>query len=118
MILIALIAVSIASDRNSGVLDLVSYAWAGFGAAFGPVILFSLCWRQMTAVAGIAGMSVGAITVMVWSGLDGGLFDLYEIVPGFLFGSLAIVLVTRLRPENQTEVLEQFDEVESLARAD
>ena len=117
VILIAVVAVTIASDRNSRVLDLVSYAWAGFGAAFGPVILFSLFWREMTAKSGIVGMSLGAITVLVWSNLEGGIFDLYEIVPGFLLASLAIVVVTRLSPQRQQVVLEQFDEVESIRRS-
>ncbi len=117
VILIALVAVTIASDRNTRVLDLVSYAWAGFGAAFGPVILFSLFWRKMTAIAGIAGMSVGALTVLIWSNLEGGLFDLYEIVPGFLLATLAIILVTRISPQGQQEVLEQFDQVDSIRRS-
>ena len=70
---------------DRAVLDLVSYAWAGFGAAFGPVIVFSLFWRAMTAHAAIAGMLTGALTVVSWSNLQGGIFDLYEIVPGFVF---------------------------------
>ena len=93
VVVIALLALAIASDRNSRVLELVSYAWAGFGAAFGPVIIFSLFWRSMTAISAVIGMVVGAVTVVVWSNLSGGLFELYEIVPGFLFSSLSIVFV-------------------------
>lgn len=120
VIAIAIIAMVIASDRGSRVLDLVSYAWAGFGAAFGPVILFSLFWRQMTALAAGLAMLTGAITVVLWSGWSGGpagLFDLYEIVPGFLLSSLVIFLVSKARPQGSNEVLERFDSVRSeLAR--
>ena len=111
VVAIALVAVVIASDRGSRVLDLVGYAWAGFGAAFGPVILFSLFWRSMTAAAAVTGMALGAVTVVVWSNLQGGLFDLYEIVPGFLLASLAIVAVTKYRPQRLDSVLREFDEV-------
>jgi len=98
------------------VLDLVSYAWAGFGAAFGPVIVFSLFWRKMTAASAIAGMIVGAVTVVVWSNLTGGFFDLYEIVPGFALASLVIVIITLLKPAMDEQALNTFEEVEQLAK--
>jgi len=116
VIAIALLAMVIASDRESRMLDLVSYAWAGFGAAFGPVIVFSLFWRKMTAASAIAGMIVGAITVVVWSNLKGGLFDLYEIVPGFALASLVIVIITLLKPATDEQALNTFEEVEQLAK--
>ena len=116
VIAIALLAMVIASDRESRVLDLVSYAWAGFGAAFGPVIVFSLFWRKMTAASAIAGMIVGAVTVVVWSNLKGGLFDLYEIVPGFALASLVIVIITLLKPAMDEQALNTFEEVEQLAK--
>jgi len=115
VIAIALLAMLIASDRESRVLDLVSYAWAGFGAAFGPVIVFSLFWRKMTALSAIVGMVIGAVTVVVWSNLSGGLFDLYEIVPGFAFASLAIVLISNWRSESDADALRVFEEVDALA---
>jgi sodium/proline symporter len=111
---IALVAVIIASDRDSRVLDLVSYAWAGFGASFGPVILFSLFWRQMTGLAAIAGMLSGAVTVVLWSSLEGGWFDLYEMVPGFAIASLVIGGVSRLAPQADGEILAEFDQVQAL----
>ena len=114
VIVIALIALAIASDRDSRVLNLVSYAWAGFGAAFGPVILFSLFWRNMTALSAVIGMIVGAMTVLIWSALDGGIFELYELAPGFIFASLAIVLVGKLKPITDMQMVNQFEEVESL----
>ena len=114
VIVIALLALTIASDRDSRVLDLVSYAWAGFGASFGPVIVFSLFWRSMTALSAVAGMVIGAATVVVWSNLSGGIFDLYEIVPGFLFASVAIVVISALKPEQEYSTLEKYDDVQGL----
>jgi len=113
---IALLAMVIASDRESRVLDLVSYAWAGFGGAFGPVIVFSLFWRKMTATSAIVGMIVGAVTVVVWSDLTGGLFELYEIVPGFFFASMAIIIITLLKPASDARALSTFEEVEQLVK--
>ncbi len=117
VIAIALLAMVIASDRDSRVLDLVSYAWAGFGASFGPVIVFSLFWRKMTAASAIVGMIMGAVIVVVWSNLSGGIFDLYEIVPGFALASLAIVVISSLRPASDPEALNTFEEVEKLVKA-
>lgn len=111
VLVIALIAIILAWDPDSSVLDLVSYAWAGFGAAFGPVIILSLFWKRMTASGALAGMVIGAITVVVWSQLEGGLFDLYEIVPGFVLGWLAILLVSLISPEPSAEIQEEFDEM-------
>jgi sodium/proline symporter len=117
VILIAVLALIIASDRQSGVLDLVSYAWAGFGGAFGPVILFSLFWRKMTSLSAIIGMLLGAITVVVWSNLNGGFFDLYEIVPGFVLASLAIVVVSLLRANPEESSLQLYDSAKCLIKA-
>ena len=116
VILIAVLALIIASDRQSGVLDLVSYAWAGFGAAFGPVILFSLFWRKMTPLSAIIGMLLGAITVVVWSNLNGGLFDLYEIIPGFMLASLAIFVVSLLRANPEESSLQLYDSAKSIIK--
>lgn len=85
--------------RGGTVLDLVAYAWAGFGAAFGPVILLSLYWRGITAMGALAGMVSGAATVVLWRNLTDG--ALYEIVPGVLVATFAIVVVSQLtaRPD-------------------
>ncbi|MEJ2692426.1 MAG: sodium/proline symporter PutP [Candidatus Thiodiazotropha sp.] len=93
---IACAAFLLAMDPQNRVLDLVSYAWAGFGAAFGPAVLLSLYWRGMNRLGALAGILSGGITVLVWKPLEGGLFDLYEIVPGFIVSTLAILLVSRL----------------------
>ncbi len=114
---VALVALVIATDRSSGVLDLVSYAWAGFGAAFGPVILLSLFLRSMTALAAMAGLLSGAVTVVLWSKLSGGVFDLYELVPGFGVAFLLILAISLLRPQKQQTVLTQFDAAKLLSQS-
>ncbi|GMG87624.1 sodium/proline symporter PutP [Biformimicrobium ophioploci] len=96
VIALALIAVGVAMDPDSKVLDVVAYAWAGLGAAFGPTMLVSLYWSRMTGAGAIAGVVIGGLTVLVWRHLSGGIFDVYELVPGFLFSLAAIVLVSLL----------------------
>ena len=98
VVVIAVLAFTLATDPESKVLDLVAYAWAGFGAAFGPVILLSLFWPRMSRAAAMAGMVVGGLTVWGWKSLQGGWFDLYELLPAFVASSLAILLVGWLRP--------------------
>lgn len=93
---IAILAFVIALDPNSKVLALVAWAWAGFGATFGPAVLLSLYWDGMTRNGALAGMLVGGVTVIVWPLFEGGIFALYELVPGFVLSLLAIVLVSRL----------------------
>lgn len=107
---VTLLAIALASDPNSRVLGMVSYAWAGFGAAFGPVVLLSLMWRRMTARGALAGMVVGAVTVLVWK--QAGWFGLYEMVPGFVLATLAIVLTSLLDREPAHAVVATFDEVQ------
>ena len=85
-------------DFCSGVDNLVAYAWAGFGAGFGPAVLLSLTWRRMTRNGALAGIVAGALTVVIWANLDGGLFDVYEILPGFLISVLAIMLISLRDP--------------------
>jgi sodium/proline symporter len=100
VIAIALIAFYISTDQNSTVLSLVAYAWAGFGAAFGPAIILSLYNRNTSAIGAIAGMIIGAITVLIWKQLRGGLFDLYELLPGFIFAFIGILVFSKLFPAN------------------
>lgn len=99
---IALLATVMGSERDSSILGLVAYAWGGFGAAFGPVILLSLFWRGMTRNGAIAGLLVGALSVAIWKPLSGGpleIFDMFEVVPGFLFALIAVVIVSRMNAE-------------------
>lgn len=110
---IAIIAILLGYDPESKVLELVSYAWAGFGAAFGPVIILSLFWKSMTRNGALAGIIVGAVTVIVWSSLKGGLFDLYELAPGFLFSSLAIIIFSLIDKAPSKEIQEEFNKYRS-----
>jgi sodium/proline symporter len=98
---ISIAAFLLAMDPRNRVLDLVAYAWAGFGAAFGPAVLLSLYWRGMNRWGALAGILTGGLTVVVWKPLEGGLFDLYEIVPGFLISAFFIWLVSRLSAGSQ-----------------
>jgi sodium/proline symporter len=111
---IALIAIFLGYNPESKVLELVSYAWAGFGAAFGPVIILSLFWKRMTRNGALAGILVGAITVIVWAQLTGGLFDLYELAPGFLFATIAIIIVSLVDKAPSKEIQEEFDTFKSM----
>lgn len=113
---IAIIAIFLGYNPESKVLELVSYAWAGFGAAFGPVIILSLFWKRMTRNGALAGIIVGAVTVIVWAQLTGGLFDLYELAPGFLFAGLAIIIVSLLDKAPSKEVQEQYNQYKSVLK--
>ncbi|HSG17819.1 MAG TPA: sodium/proline symporter PutP [Anaerolineae bacterium] len=95
---IALLALLIGGDPKSRVLDIVAYAWAGFGAGFGPALLLSLTWRRMTRNGALAGMVAGAVTVVAWANLDSGIFEVYEILPGFVMSVVAIVFVSLCDP--------------------
>jgi sodium/proline symporter len=106
---VSVLAIALASNPDSKVLGLVSYAWAGFGAAFGPVVLFSLGWKRMTRNGALAGMLVGAVTVVVWKQFAW--FGLYEIIPGFLFASLAIVIFSLFGTPPSRAMQERFDAV-------
>lgn len=106
------VALLLALAPGSDVLALVSYAWAGFGACFGPTLILSLYWKRMNQWGALSGIVVGGLTVIVWSRLSGGLFDLYEIVPGFVFSLMSIVLVSLTTAAPLASVARQFDEVQ------
>lgn len=112
---IAVIAFVMAIDPNSSIFGLVSYAWAGFGATFGPIVLLSLFWRGMTRNGAIAGMIAGGVVTIVWHRLSGGIFDLYEIVPGFAVCLLFAVIVSLLNTNKDPEMLKEFDVYRELA---
>ena len=112
---VAVVAVSVIAifpglDPNSSIFSLVSCAWGGIGATFGPLILFSLFWKRMTLAGAIAGMIVGGVTDLLWYNLSGGVFDIYEIIPGFLFSSLAIIVFSLLTKPSK-EIVEEFESV-------
>lgn len=103
VLLVALVAFVISTDKESSVLSIVAYAWAGFGASFGSVMLFSLFWSRMTRIGAILGMITGAAVVVLWKNYLAELFNfpIYEIVPGFIAASAVIIiasLLTQVRP--------------------
>jgi len=108
---VALVAIWLALDPESRVLGMVSYAWAGFGAAFGPVVILSLIWPRMTRNGAMAGMIVGAATVLIWK--QYGWLGLYEIVPGFALGMLAIYVVSLADRAPDASIRKVFDEVDA-----
>jgi sodium/proline symporter len=110
---VALIAFFLARDENSSILSLVAYAWAGFGATFGPTVIASLFWRRTTRNGALAGLISGGVIVIVWKQLSGGIFDLYEIVPAFIVSMVCIVIFSLLDKEPSKEITNEFDKVES-----
>ena len=116
LILISIIAMIIAMDENSVIFTVVSFAWAGFGATFGPIILFSLFWKRVTRAGAIAGMLSGGVTVFVWNLLIrplGGYFDIYELFPAFVISCLVIVIVSLCTLPPSQEIQEEFEQVKN-----
>jgi sodium/proline symporter len=116
VIIIAIFGVIIARDPNSSVFGIVSFAWAGFGAAFGPVVLCALFWKRTTFAGALSGMLAGGISVFVWKYLIaplGGVFGIYELLPAFLIGLVVIVVVSLLTPAPSQEILDEFDRARS-----
>ncbi len=112
LIVIALIGALIALDEDSIIFTIVSFAWAGFGATFGPLMLFSLFWKRTTREGAIAGMLAGGIMVFVWNFLIkpmGGIFGIYELLPAFLISSVFIVVVSLVTPEPDKAILDEFE---------
>lgn len=114
LLIIALIAVFLARDPNSSVFNIVSFAWAGFGAVFGPVVLFALFWKRSNWQGALAGMISGGAMVFIWKYLVrplGGAWDIYELLPAFLVSCAAIVLVSLLTKAPSKEIVEEFESV-------
>lgn len=111
VLMVALVAIWLASNPENRVLGLASYAWAGFGAAFGPVVLISVLWKGMTRNGALAGILVGALTVIIWKQFN--LFGLYEIIPGFIFASAAVLLVSRLGQGPSQGMVSRFEVAEA-----
>lgn len=106
---ISSIALLLAFNPSGTILKLVGYAWAGFGAAFGPVILLSLYWKRMTKWGALAGMIVGTATVIVWDMIDK-FAEIYEIIPGFIAGSIAVVVFSLLSAKPTKDIEEEFNQ--------
>lgn len=117
VIVVAGLSLLLALDPNSMILDIVAYAWAGFGAAFGPLVLLSLFWRRMTLNGALAGVLVGGLTVLAWKNFMA-FTGIYEIVPGFVLSAVAIYVVSIAGEEPAPIIYKEFDEAVALAKLD
>ncbi|MBE5967194.1 MAG: sodium/proline symporter PutP [Lachnospiraceae bacterium] len=113
LMLVSLIGIIIALDENSVIFTVVSFAWAGFGATFGPIMLFSLFWKRTTKEGAIAGMLAGGVMVFLWKLVlkpIGGIFGIYELLPAFLFSSIVIIAISLLTKEPSQEIQQEFEQ--------
>lgn len=117
LLIIAVVGIVIAWNPDSSVFEIVSFAWAGFGAAFGPVVIFALFWKRSNLWGAITGMIVGGITVFVWKFLlrpMGGVFDIYELLPAFVLASICIVIVSLLTKAPSKEITDEYETVKAM----
>ena len=121
LVAISVVAMLIALDENNRIIfTVVSFAWAGFGATFGPVMLFSLFWKRVTRSAAVAGMIAGGGMVFVWKLLLkplGGVWGIYELLPSFIVSCLAIIVVTMLTKQPEQAILDEFEQARSMHKA-
>ncbi len=116
LIAITLFAMIVATGGNQVIFTIVDFAWAGLGATFGPLMLFSLFWKKTTYPAAVAGMVTGGVTVLIWNFFIsklGGIFAIYELLPAFILSSIVIVVVSKLTGEPSKELQEDYDSVMS-----
>jgi sodium/proline symporter len=116
VIVIAILGVFIARDPDSSIFGIVSFAWAGFGAAFGPVVICALFWKRTTFHGALSGMLAGGVFVFVWKYLIkplGGVFGIYELLPAFIVGLVVIVIVSLLTKAPSQEILDEFEHARS-----
>ena len=117
LIVISVIGVFMARDPDSSVFQIVSFAWAGFGGAFGAVVLCALFWRRANRWGALAGMIGGGVMVFVWKFAVkplGGMWNLYELLPAFLVSLVLIVVVSLLTPAPGKEITDEFDQVKAI----
>ena len=117
LVAIALIGIVLAWNPDSSVFRIVSFAWAGFGAAFGPVVLLALYWRRSNRYGALAGMITGGAMVFIWKYLVrplGGNFDIYELLPAFLLALIVNVVVSLCTKAPEQELLDDYDKVKSM----
>lgn len=110
VLLVAIVALILAWPNNDTILALVAFAWAGFGGAFGPIVILSLYWKKITRTGALAGILTGAIVVGVWGNIDALSGTLYEIVPGFILNLIVTVIVSNLTYKENPEITAEFDE--------
>ena len=116
VICISILAIIFASNPNSSVFEIVSFAWAGFGATFGPVVLAALFWKRSNKQGALAGMIVGGIVIFVWKYAIrpiGGAWNIYELLPAFILAVLAIIIVSLLTAPPSKEIQIEFDSIKS-----
>jgi len=117
VVIISIVAVFMAGNPDSSVFEIVSFAWAGFGATFGPVVLLSLFWRRANKYGAISGMISGGIMIFLWkyviSGF-GGVFAIYELLPAFIVAIIVNVVVSLLTKAPSKEILDKYDEVRAI----
>lgn len=113
VMIVSVVAALMAWQADDSILKLVSFAWAGFGASFGPIVLLALFWRRLTRWGALAGMTTGAVVAAVWANLPGGIFDLYELLPGFV-ANLIVTVAVSLSTEVAPGVDAEFDEAVAL----
>jgi sodium/proline symporter len=121
LLVLALLGMLFAMDENSVIFQIVSFAWAGFGATFGPLMLFSLFWKRTNRAGAVAGMVGGAGMVFLWKLVIsklGGVFAIYELLPAFIFSSVCIVVVSLLTKAPSKEIEEDFEAVRTGAVSD
>lgn len=114
MAVITIIAMIIAWDSNSTIFGITSFAWAGFGATFGPLMLFSLFWKRTTQIGAIAGMLSGGIMVFFWELVInplGGIWSIYSLLPAFIFSSIVIFVVSLLTKKPSAEIEQEFESI-------
>ena len=117
LLVIAAVGIIVAWNPESSVFTIVSFAWAGFGAAFGPVVLTALFWKRSNKYGALAGLVTGGVVVFVWKYLVrplGGAWDIYELLPAFIAALIAIIVVSLLTPAPEKEITDEFEAVTSM----
>ena len=117
LVIVAAASILIAWDENSVIFTIVSFAWAGLGASFGPVMLCSLFWRRTSYAGALCGIIAGGASVFIWKFLVkplGGVFGIYELLPAFFIGLIVIILVSLITKEPSKEITDEFDKVASM----
>lgn len=119
VVVISVISIFFALDPTSSVFKIVSFAWAGFGAAFGPVVLCSLFWKRANKYGIISGMIAGGAMIFIWKfGIAklGGIFAVYELLPAFIFATVVIIVVSLATGKPSQEVMDKFEEVKNMSK--
>ena len=114
VIVISIIAMFFAADPDSNIITIVSFAWAGFGATFGPIMLFALFWKRSNRYGAIAGMLSGGIMIFLWKFAVrplGGIWDIYELLPAFIVACIVNVVVSLLTKAPEQEIIDEFESI-------